>query len=258
MVRYSAHDVEKWAAFSGDYNPIHFDKGMASSYGMTACPIQGMLALADVKNKISDVVQGKPFSAHISFRDYIVPDTDYEISWDGKRTVTLHRDGQKLITARLKDYVPEQPETGLGKVSTDAQMITCLDEFAHYRAEERKHPDALWSLGDSLLFRDIFNTESPREFTRDLSAKVGVSGLETINDVMSVSLAVQTNHTINVSEQALNISSVKQFSGFSINRGHPSLVLIDEEKVVIEFLVQLVSDNAVTMSSKSTVLIKRK
>lgn len=46
-------EVEKWAKFSGDYNPIHFDLEEAKNAGLNSLILHGMLALMPVKEALS-------------------------------------------------------------------------------------------------------------------------------------------------------------------------------------------------------------
>jgi hypothetical protein len=53
-ITFTAADVKKWADFSGDYNPIHFDPDRARLAGAEGPIVHGMLALLPVKQAVSD------------------------------------------------------------------------------------------------------------------------------------------------------------------------------------------------------------
>jgi len=58
-------DVERWAQFSGDRNPIHFDLAHARAAGVDALIVHGMLAMLPMKQALS---QAKPPAGWTKFR----------------------------------------------------------------------------------------------------------------------------------------------------------------------------------------------
>ncbi len=50
---YTVQDAEAWAAFSGDYNPIHFDLQQARRIGVAQLSVHGMRAMLDMKRHLS-------------------------------------------------------------------------------------------------------------------------------------------------------------------------------------------------------------
>jgi hypothetical protein len=53
-VAFGAADIERWAAFSGDYNPVHFEREKALSAGADDIIVHGMLVLLAVKQELHD------------------------------------------------------------------------------------------------------------------------------------------------------------------------------------------------------------
>ena len=53
-LRFNRDDVECWAAFSGDRNPIHFDLEKARKIGVDALVVHGMLVLLPIKRMMSE------------------------------------------------------------------------------------------------------------------------------------------------------------------------------------------------------------
>ncbi|PWB81013.1 MAG: hypothetical protein C3F11_16455 [Methylocystaceae bacterium] len=51
-VRFHKNDLEKWAAFSGDYNPIHFEREAAARLGLREIVVHGMLAMLPLKTSL--------------------------------------------------------------------------------------------------------------------------------------------------------------------------------------------------------------
>ncbi|MEY8941968.1 MaoC/PaaZ C-terminal domain-containing protein [Klebsiella michiganensis] len=54
---YSLRDAERWAAFSGDDNPIHFDATEAKRFGLDGLCVHGMRAMLDVKSALSAALE---------------------------------------------------------------------------------------------------------------------------------------------------------------------------------------------------------
>lgn len=48
-LRYNTADLQAWAEFSGDFNPVHFDLARAARLNLGAVPVHGMRVMLDVK-----------------------------------------------------------------------------------------------------------------------------------------------------------------------------------------------------------------
>jgi hypothetical protein len=53
MLRFGAEDAERWAVFSGDYNPIHFDIEQARLLDAGGLVVHGMVALLPIRSRIA-------------------------------------------------------------------------------------------------------------------------------------------------------------------------------------------------------------
>jgi hypothetical protein len=53
VLHFESRDVDAWAEFSGDYNPVHFDADHAHAAGLEGLIVHGMLALLHVKHAVS-------------------------------------------------------------------------------------------------------------------------------------------------------------------------------------------------------------
>src|SRR5439155_3415947 len=53
---FSPMDIDRWARFSGDYNPIHFDPAQARKLGADDVIAHGMLVLLAIKSRLSAAV----------------------------------------------------------------------------------------------------------------------------------------------------------------------------------------------------------
>lgn len=59
---FNSEDIEKWAAFSGDRNPIHFDRQAAAKLGVEKVVVHGMLTLLPVKQEMASKSEADPSS----------------------------------------------------------------------------------------------------------------------------------------------------------------------------------------------------
>lgn len=255
-VTYSEPDIKAWAEFSGDYNPIHFDLAKALSYGLVCCPVQGMLGAMDIKTQLDRISDGKPFSAKMSFRDYIHSKKDYDIVSDEKQMVFFGKD--KLIKCKSSTF--SDPHKTKGQINTEISQkdITDLKAFALYRKHSAVIKDKLWSLLDALLFRALFRTSYSEKFLNLISSTLKTPKLDTINDLMSTIFTVQTGHEINVSEQALKLSTSDDLLKITIKIDDPVIAFQDDEKVILEFTPAAYLENKLVVSNQSTILLKRK
>ncbi|STB68625.1 Uncharacterised protein [Citrobacter freundii] len=86
LLRYTLHDARRWAAFSGDYNPMHFDNNWVKTHGIKGLSIHGMRALLDVKCFVSPCVSDSPYlKCTIRLRKPLWHDTTYDMVRDGKK-----------------------------------------------------------------------------------------------------------------------------------------------------------------------------
>ncbi|MFV8855127.1 hypothetical protein [Serratia fonticola] len=60
ILNYTLRDAEEWAAFSGDYNPIHFDLQHVRKMGADQLSVHGMRAMLDMKRHLSAVLLATP------------------------------------------------------------------------------------------------------------------------------------------------------------------------------------------------------
>lgn len=66
-LQFKQSDVQSWAEFSGDWNPIHFDKDAAARAGIPAPFAHGMLALLTFKQTLLSVASERTDSAWLKF-----------------------------------------------------------------------------------------------------------------------------------------------------------------------------------------------
>lgn len=103
-------DLVRYAAASGDFNPIHFDHEAARGAGLAGTVVHGLLMAAWMSQLVAASVEGEaPLrAAKFRFRDPLYPAEAAELSAaprDGSSDVDLHlrraADGADLVVARI-------------------------------------------------------------------------------------------------------------------------------------------------------------
>ena len=102
-------DLVKYAAASGDFNPIHFDHDAARGAGLAGVVVHGLLMAAWLLQPVAALGNGAAplASAKLRFRDPLFPAEAAALSGrardDGAWDVTLERasDAATLVTARV-------------------------------------------------------------------------------------------------------------------------------------------------------------
>jgi len=96
--RFGTDDLQRWAAYSGDYNPIHFDPAQARRLGMDTVVVHGMLAMLPVKSALAarcEALTGSWLRARTLLRNPLPLDRAYGLDI-GERA------GQVTFSARCR------------------------------------------------------------------------------------------------------------------------------------------------------------
>lgn len=165
VITYDEGHAKRWANFSGDYNPIHFDLLAALKLKQTALIAHGMRVLADVQNEL------------ISQSDIFTPAHSTQVKFSAKfekpvlcgmKYALLHTDGGLKATFRLIDSL-----TGVTHIRgtiTKANYPTFDDVIAERTLSKAYQNEViqLWPADieqnyavflSSVMFRELFNVE---------------------------------------------------------------------------------------------------
>lgn len=155
-LHYGHQDARRWAAFSGDYNPVHFDESWVKSRGGSGLSVHGMRALLDVKRFISPPVDDAPYlKCTVRLRRPLWRDTAYRLT----------RDANKRVAASVRELSAEEtclscqitPEKHLPLANGESQRILDSSALAAlHQTFKSLLPDAQqWHFLDALLFRHL-------------------------------------------------------------------------------------------------------
>ena len=151
-LRYSLRDAERWAAFSGDYNPIHFDAAGAQRLGLTGLCVHGMRAMLDVKSALSDSWEKHPLTPEglmftSRLREPVLCDAPYQLPV----RETLRDDGVQL-SASLRHAQTQQMSISSKLTATDALVLSPVTQGETLSAQERQQAQA--ALDDAAKVQD--------------------------------------------------------------------------------------------------------
>jgi len=155
-LRYGQRDARLWAAFSVDYNPVHFDKAWVKAQGGSRLSVHGMRALLDVKRFISPAAGGSPFlKCTARLRKPMWRDTPYVLTRDeGKRVAASVRalsDEGVCLSCQLTPMNLFALDEGESQRTLGASTIAAL-----HQTFVPLLPDAQqWHFLDALLFRHL-------------------------------------------------------------------------------------------------------
>ncbi|MFI8416566.1 MaoC/PaaZ C-terminal domain-containing protein [Serratia sp. NPDC078593] len=166
--RYSQHEIEKWADYSGDRNRVHFDKEFAIENGLSDVIVQGMLILLDAKIMMSSCIESSSMlNFYIKKPVTIDTDINYSLKDRGSKkilTVTELNDPDEIcVTATA---LPQKPMT----LTPGSNQIHVTPEFVqgHLDTLKKYYPgiEANWLLMDTILFCICFNQQKDDYFYR--------------------------------------------------------------------------------------------
>lgn len=160
-LHYSQLDARRWAAFSGDYNPVHFDEAWVKAQGGSALSVHGMRALLDVKRYISPPVDSSPFlKCTVRLRRPLWRDTAYSLMREASTrvaaTVRDNAGGETCLSCQLTAETHFSQEEAVSQRELGAATLAALQ-----RTFRPLLPDAQqWHFLDALLFRHLLQDDA--------------------------------------------------------------------------------------------------
>ncbi len=163
-------DVRRWAHFSQDYNPIHFDLPHAKLAGLDSLVVHGMLVLLPVKQAVTDAfvdsggANGRWTKFRALFRNAVLHDrssaltlrsTDRRIDFrllaadSGKEHFrgTCSSSGELPITATAEDWL----ESTLDSDHLEERMLRFINYYPFVKRG--------WIALDAIIFADFIRTK---------------------------------------------------------------------------------------------------
>lgn len=212
FLNYSLRDAERWAEFSGDYNPIHFDVAKAKQLGMDGLCVHGMRAMLDVKSALSATLEkrasascGLVFSCRL--REPVACGTPYQLSvGETCRNEQVQVSG-KLLNAHTQQIgMSSKLTSNCALVLSPITQVKTLDGetlatlYAPFLAVQSQAAP-LWNFLDALLFRQMVNDPATLETVHSI---IPQSEAASLSDVFSQVQVVQTHHETYFSPRLLS------------------------------------------------------
>jgi hypothetical protein len=158
----SAEMAEKWASFSGDRNPIHFELAVAKRVGASRLVVHGMLALLHVKQEMTQRLAAPDGGQSLAkfnafFRLPALQGSKTELTFKPKGsalTFDFKAEGQACI----RGNACAEPTSGLKDCSSHERRWIKQDDVRHKRLQFDSlfpfvsHP---WIFLDALVFSDF-------------------------------------------------------------------------------------------------------
>ncbi len=202
ILTYTVRDAEQWAAFSGDYNPIHFDLERARALGGDDLSVHGMRALLDMKQYLSAaLLQASPqaefymFSARL--RQPLMCHKSYQMSLTGqpdgtkvRGTLVDEQSDSVCFSAKLTAAAP------LTIAPADNVLVYSSDDLrtlSHRFPLPAQEPARLWSFLDAVLFQRIVEAPDTMRMVKEVFPQLRANALI---DVFGRVPVVQTHHDV--------------------------------------------------------------
>jgi len=231
-------DVEKWAQFSHDYNPIHFDIAHAKMAGLDTLIVHGMLALLPVKQAVSEESEAsKPSHAgwtrfRALFRAPIPHDRAHALEL---------RHCERGIDFRFRSAVignehfrgsygtMEEPCFGAGEPWMESKLSSehleeQINQFSNYYPFITER----WVALDAIVFSEFIRTNL-EAIEKKAQSQLPIRFGSDVDD----KILVQVSHTVSVAPELIgkDVAGIREFVGLAYTLGMPELIASTEQTV---------------------------
>lgn len=204
-IHLSAKDIESWARFSGDWNPIHFDADAAKALGVDAPFAHGMLALLPVKQLAHDMLsdtQAEWLTIDSRLRLPVFLNEDLHLSGETNARgveIGLHNSTGKVLLSCGARMV-QQPKNDLQKTgnrtAVDPSDVSAFDQINASALTDG--PFAAWITLEAIAFRHFLKTVDGVKLGESIAV---AAGIEPPQNTASP-LVMQTRNTVSVDASA--------------------------------------------------------
>lgn len=231
---YSLSDAERWAEFSGDYNPIHFDLQHAQQLGQEQLTVHGMRAMLDIKYQLSAaLLTALPDTDFLRFnarlRQPVLCHTPYQLQLSqaqGQVSGNLFDsdNGESCFNGKLR--------SAPALVQTDCEQWSSLSANQVHQLSQQfpgdtSQPAECWAFFDALLFKLL--VAAPQTLATAKQVLPGIQA-ETLIDVFKHVPVIQTHHDVHFSADLLRINHPNLFVRSALHYAiEPTLVVGNTE-----------------------------
>lgn len=231
-------DVEKWAHFSHDYNPIHFDIAHAKMAGLDALIVHGMLALLPVKQTVSDEYEAsKPSHAgwtrfRALFRAPIPHDRVHALELRHcERRIDFRLCSAAIGHENFRGSYGEieEPCIDVGEPWMESKLSSeyieeQINRFLNYYPSITER----WIFLDAIVFSEFIRTNLEaveKKAQSQLPIRIGSDADDKI--------VVQVSHTVSVAPELVgkDVAGIRELAGLAYTLGRPELIASNEQTV---------------------------
>ncbi|MGJ8626366.1 MAG: MaoC family dehydratase [Sulfitobacter sp.] len=204
-IHLSAKDIEAWAHFSGDWNPIHFDADAAMALGVDAPFAHGMLALLPVKqlahNMLSDTsTEWLTIDSRLRLPVFLNEDLylSGEIDTRGVEIGLRNSSGKLLLScgARAAQHPRSELQETMSRTPVTPSDISAFDQINASALTDG--PFAAWITLEAIAFRNFLKTVDGVKLGQSIAV---AAGIEPPQNTASP-LVMQTRNTVSVDVSA--------------------------------------------------------
>lgn len=202
-LRFSESQLLKWAQFSGDFNPIHFDIARARQAGSEGIIVHGMLALLEVKQAVDKLhaqrAQGVWRSMKARLKLPLQQNALYHLSVTEsarlKKFAVRAGDGRDDLIQGSFTTTP--PLIAGPAIQTVVLAPDQLKDRIELFSKSFPGISSLWIALDAIVFSNFICSEIPYESAKQQHMDHGAANQR---DLMGRALTVQTFHTMSVGD----------------------------------------------------------
>ncbi|KFK93987.1 hypothetical protein IV04_15210 [Serratia sp. Ag1] len=204
---YTVRDAEEWAAFSGDYNPIHFDLQYVRNMGAEQLSVHGMRAMLDMKRHLSAALlatspQEAFYTCSTRLRHPVLCHTPYQlqITENGKQITGKLLDSTTQECCFSSKLTASQPlalaSQGQEHRLPLAEVMTLSQQFPGEASDTAQ----TWGFFDALLFQLLVKSPETLAMVTETLPELTAA---TLIDVFAQIPVVQTHHETQFSAKLL-------------------------------------------------------
>ncbi|MDN0104804.1 hypothetical protein CS533_14130 [Yersinia bercovieri] len=247
IFNYTLSDAERWAKFSGDYNPIHFDLQHAQHLGLQQLTVHGMRAMLDIKYQLSAALllampQADYLRFNVRLRQPVQCHTAYQLQLSeavGQVSGNLLDigTGESCFNSKLRSGPALKQMKSDQWSSLSAEKV---HQFSQQFPGNAAEPAECWGFFDALLFKLL--VAAPETLATAKAVLPGIQA-DTLIDIFEHVPVIQTHHDVHFSADLLRTNPhlfVRSALQYSIE---PTLIVGNaEDGWVLRAAIQARSD----------------
>lgn len=250
--KFNKNSLQEWANFSGDYNPIHFEKLKARQIGLDNLAVHGMLAMLPLKQYTTSLFMKQQLEGYVWYSSLRAPldiDKEYQLSLkntDSKISFALQDMSltKKYFIGRVQKNIFEKTIQNYDFSNT--QKFSISFAFMEKKLQEFQtifpNISLLWIYFDALLFSLFISKHATPLCTQKFKNFMGDQEQFIGNNV----LFLHTNHQVFVSPHIshLNLEKLPETVGYDVIINETTF---HEESLLISFVIPIWIMNEISL-----------